>query len=42
MDVDGARPTNEQLVRRVTDLAGELGREVATPKEALDILDGGS
>jgi uncharacterized protein (DUF849 family) len=42
VDVDGARPTNAQLVRQVMDLASELGREVATPKEALDILDGGS
>jgi hypothetical protein len=26
----------------VADLASELGRILATPKEALDILDGGS
>jgi uncharacterized protein (DUF849 family) len=39
--VDGARATNEQLVRRVVDLASELGRDLATPKEALDILDRG-
>jgi len=42
VDVDGARPTNEELVRRVADLASELGRDLATPKQALDILDGGS
>jgi uncharacterized protein (DUF849 family) len=41
VDVDGARPSNEELVRRVADLASELGRDLANPEEALAILDGG-
>jgi uncharacterized protein (DUF849 family) len=39
VEVDGSQPTNEQLVQRVVELAEELGREVATPKEALAIFD---
>lgn len=31
-------PTNAELVRRVADLAAKLGREVATPAEARQIL----
>lgn len=31
-------PTNAELVRRVRDIAKELGREVATPEEAKKIL----
>ena len=42
VDVDGSRPTNVELVRRVVELADELGRDVATPKEALAIFDGNS
>lgn len=34
----GQPATNEQLVARVTRLAGELGRDVATPDEARKIL----
>lgn len=32
-------PTNEELVRRVVDIAHSLGREVATPDEARTILN---
>jgi uncharacterized protein (DUF849 family) len=32
------RPTNAELVRRVAEMARELGREVATPEEAKAIL----
>jgi uncharacterized protein (DUF849 family) len=39
VEVDGSQPTNEQLVQRVVELAEELGREVATPKEGLAIFD---
>ena len=34
----GEKATNPQLVERMVRLAGELGREVATPDEARDIL----
>jgi 3-keto-5-aminohexanoate cleavage enzyme len=34
----GELATNEQLVARVVRLAGELGREIATPDEARKIL----
>jgi 3-keto-5-aminohexanoate cleavage enzyme len=30
--------TNEQLVKRVVRIAGELGREIATPSDAREIL----
>ena len=33
-----SRESNAQLVERVVSLAGELGREVATPAEAREIL----
>jgi len=32
------RPTNPELVRRIVDIAHELGREVASPAEARQIL----
>lgn len=32
------RPTNAQLVARIAEIARELGREVASPQEARDIL----
>ena len=34
----GELATNEQLVGRVARLAGSLGRGIATPDEARDIL----
>ena len=39
VEAGGARLTNEELVRRVVLIADELNRELATPKEALAILD---
>ncbi len=35
---DGSTPTNEELVRRVVGLAEEIGRDVATPAQARQIL----
>jgi uncharacterized protein (DUF849 family) len=35
---DGSTPTNEELVRRVVALADEVGREVATPSDAMALL----
>lgn len=32
-------PCNEELVRRAVELAGEIGRPVASPKEAATLLD---
>jgi uncharacterized protein (DUF849 family) len=32
------QPTNAQLVARVAQIAREVGREVATPREAREIL----
>lgn len=34
----GQLATNEALVERIVRLSGELGREVATPDEAREIL----
>jgi len=34
----GELASNEQLVARIVRLANELGREVASPSEARDIL----
>jgi 3-keto-5-aminohexanoate cleavage enzyme len=39
VEPDGSKPTNEELVRRVSELADELGRNLATPKEAVAIFD---
>ncbi|MFK7733159.1 MAG: 3-keto-5-aminohexanoate cleavage protein [Pseudomonadales bacterium] len=38
MGADGSTPTNVELVKKVVELAGRLGREVATPEVAAGIL----
>lgn len=38
VEADGSRPTNAELVRRVVDLAAAVGREPASPADALAIL----
>jgi 3-keto-5-aminohexanoate cleavage enzyme len=38
IEPDGTRMRNDELVRRVVETAAELGRDVATPREALEIL----
>lgn len=38
VEADGSQPTNAELVRRVVDLAAEVGREPATPAEAVRML----
>jgi 3-keto-5-aminohexanoate cleavage enzyme len=38
LDADGGAPTNVELVERVVALAAEIGRQPATPHEALRLL----
>lgn len=38
VEADGSRPTNAELVRRVVDLAAAVGRDPASPADALAIL----
>jgi 3-keto-5-aminohexanoate cleavage enzyme len=33
------RPSNAELVRRVKEIAGAMGREIATPREARELLE---
>ena len=38
VEADGAELTNAELVTRIVEMAAEVGREIATPTEALTIL----
>jgi 3-keto-5-aminohexanoate cleavage enzyme len=38
VEADGSQLTNEELVTRIVEMAAEIGREIATPADALTIL----